>query len=157
MSTGAASTFRQVGIATGIAGLGAIFVHQVKPATIANLRSTADGQSVLAHGGSGLGSALASGGVRQAASAIPSAGGRQALLSSYQEAFASTFNHLMGIAAVIALVGAVGCLFLVRQKDFVPSTAPGEPHAVTPTDGAPTEAQPAGDDGATGLAPAPAG
>ena len=32
----------------------------------------------------------------------------------------------MSIAAVIALIGAVGCLFLVRQKDFVPSVAPGE-------------------------------
>ena len=35
-------------------------------------------------------------------------------------------NHLMSIATVIALVGAVGCLFLVRQKDFVPATGSGE-------------------------------
>ena len=32
----------------------------------------------------------------------------------------------MSIAAVIALVGSVGCLFLVRQKDFVPSVASGD-------------------------------
>ena len=45
------STFRQVGIATGIAGLGAIFVSQIKPAVTANLRSTPVGSAVLAHGG----------------------------------------------------------------------------------------------------------
>ncbi len=38
----------------------------------------------------------------------------------------STFDHLMGIAAVVAFVGAVGCLFLVRQRDFVPSLDEGE-------------------------------
>ena len=65
---------------------------------------------------------------------IPSASGRQALLSAYQDGFASTFNHLMAIAAVIAMVGAIGCLFLVRQKDFVPSVAPGEqPAPAAPT------------------------
>ncbi len=71
MSTGTASTFRQVGIATGIAGLGAVFVHQIKPAVVASLQSTPTGQAVLDHGGSQLGSTLASGGVRQAAAAIP--------------------------------------------------------------------------------------
>jgi len=156
MSTGAASTFRQVGIATGIAGLGAIFVHQIKPAVVANLQATSSGQAVLAHGGQGLGSALASGGVRQAASSIPSASGREALLSAYQEGFASTLNHLMAIAAIIALVGAIGCLFLVRQKDFVPSVAPGEQPTPAPApDQTPDQA--AGDDGSPGLAPAPAG
>ena len=156
MSTGTASTFRQVGIATGIAGLGAIFVHQIKPAVVANLQATSSGQAVLAHGGQGLGSALASGGVRQAAASIPSASGRQALLSAYQEGFATTFNHLMSIAAIIAMVGAIGCLFLVRQKDFVPSIAPGEqPAPAQAPDQTPDRA--AGDDGSPGLAPAPAG
>src|SRR5665213_901853 len=151
MSTGAASTFRQVGIATGIAGLGAIFVHQIKPAVVANLQATSSGQAVLIHGGKGLGSALASGGVRQAAASIPSASGRQALLSAYQQGFATTFNHLMSIAAVIALVGAIGCLFLVRQKDFVPSVAPGEQPTPAPApDQTPDQA--AGDDGSPGLA-----
>ncbi len=126
MSTGAASTFRQVGIATGIAGLGAVFIHQVKPAVVTSLRSTPAGQAVLDHGGSQLGSALASGGVRQAAAAVPVEAGRTALLDAYRTGFVSTFDHLMGIAAVVALVGAVGCLLLVRQKDFVPSLGDGE-------------------------------
>jgi EmrB/QacA subfamily drug resistance transporter len=80
MSTGAASTFRQVGIATGIAGLGAIFVHQIKPAVVSSLQSTPVGQAVLAHGGSQLGAAVATGSVRQAAATIPAEVGRHALL-----------------------------------------------------------------------------
>ena len=71
MSTGAASTFRQVGIATGIAGLGAVFVHQIKPAVVSSLQSTPVGQAVLVHGGSRLGAAVATGGVRQAAAVHP--------------------------------------------------------------------------------------
>lgn len=126
MSTGAASTFRQVGIATGIAGLGAVFVHQIKPAVTASLQSTPVGQAILAHGGNHLGSALANGGVRQAVAAIGSPVGRHTVLTAYQVGFTSTFDHLMGIAAVVAFVGAVGCLILVRQSDFVPSHDGGD-------------------------------
>ena len=144
---GTASTFRQVGIATGIAGLGAIFVHEITPAVVANLKASAAGQAVLAHGGQGLGTALASGSIRQAAATLPSAAGRQALLTAYQDGFASTFNHLMGIAALIALVGAVGCLFLVRQKDFVPSVAVGEWSTPATVDGG-------GDHATDGVGPA---
>ncbi len=151
MSTGSASTFRQVGIATGIAGLGAIFVHDITSAVVGNLQSSAAGRVVLDHGGPGLSTALASGSVRQAAASLPTAAGRQALLTAYQDGFASTFNHLMGIAAVIALVGAVGCLFLVRQKDFVPSVAAGEWSTPMPVEGD-LELAPAGAPG-----PAPEG
>jgi EmrB/QacA subfamily drug resistance transporter len=126
MSTGAASTFRQVGIATGIAGLGAVFVHQIKPAVVSSLQSSPVGRAVLVHGGSQFGTDVATGSVRQAAAAIPSEAGRHALLTAYQTGFVSTFDHLMGISAVVAMVGAVGTLILVRQKDFVPSIADGE-------------------------------
>jgi EmrB/QacA subfamily drug resistance transporter len=146
MSTGSASTFRQVGIATGIAGLGAIFVHQIKPAVVTSLQTTASGQGVLAHAGSRLDGALASGGVRQATASIPSAAARDALLSAYRTGFAQTLNHLMAIAAVTAMVGAIGCLLLVHQRDFVLSIAESE-----------RAAQPEADDGPTEVAAAQAG
>ncbi len=79
---------------------------------------------MLAHGGQRVTAAITGSGVRQAAAAIPVASVRDALLSAYQTGFAETFNHLMDIASVIAIVGALGCLVLVRQRDFVPSTAP---------------------------------
>jgi len=69
---------------------------------------------------------VANGGVRQAAAAIPAEAGRHALITAYQTGFVSTFDHLMGISAVVAMIGAVGTLILVRQKDFVPSIADGE-------------------------------
>ena len=81
---------------------------------------------MLAHGGSALGSALATGGVRQVAASIPTQAGRHALMTAYQVGFTSTFDHLMRIGAVVALVGSISCLFLVRQKDFVPSHGGGD-------------------------------
>ena len=40
MATGSSSTFRQVGIATGIAGLGAVFLSQIRPNTVSALAAT---------------------------------------------------------------------------------------------------------------------
>lgn len=126
MSSGAASTFRQVGIATGIAGLGAIFTSQILSRTIAVLETTPAGRVVVSRGGSQLHQAITGGGVRQAVAHIPLPAARTALVDAYRAGFASTFNHLMGIASVVALTGAIGAFFLVRQKDFVISHGPGE-------------------------------
>jgi EmrB/QacA subfamily drug resistance transporter len=119
MASGANFTFRQVGIATGIAGLGAVFANQIQHHTAAVLSATAAGREVLRHGGAALFGALQSGGVREAAAAIPSAHAQAALLHAYRVSFSHTLNVLMLIGAVIALVGAVGAFVLVRQRDFV--------------------------------------
>ncbi len=124
MATGSSSTFRQVGIATGIAGLGAVLLQQIRPNTVAALAATPDGRAVLAHGGSGLSDAINGGGIRQAAASISAVGPRNALISAYKVGFTTTFDHLMAIASAVAIVGAVGSLLLVRQRDFVPSVAP---------------------------------
>lgn len=127
MASGANNTFRQVGIATGIAVLGAIFQSQIIAHTTAALNKTAAGVAVLHHGGSALHGALAAGQVQQAASHIPIAGARAALTSAYHVGFSATLNHLMIIAAVVAFVGAVGAVALVRQRDFVIPGSPGAP------------------------------
>ena len=54
MASGANNTFRQVGIATGIAVLGAVFQSQIVSHTSAALAKTPDGAAVLHHGGSQL-------------------------------------------------------------------------------------------------------
>jgi EmrB/QacA subfamily drug resistance transporter len=118
MGSGANSTFRQVGIATGIAGLGAVFATQIQHHTTAVLNSSPAGRQVLRRGGSELTAALQSGSVREAASAVP-APARNVLLHAYRIGFSHTFNELMVIGAVIAFVGAVLTLVLVRQRDFV--------------------------------------
>ena len=125
MASGSSSTFRQVGIATGIAGLGAVFVSQIGPGTINALATTFPGLQVLAHGG-GVRAAISQGVVRQAVSTLPTAATRHALAGAYRSAFVNTFDHLMAISTVVAAAGALGSLALVRQRDFVPSIDPDE-------------------------------
>jgi EmrB/QacA subfamily drug resistance transporter len=127
MASGANNTFRQVGIATGIAVLGAVFQSQILTHTTAALNKTSNGVEVLRHGGSGLRGALYAGQVQQAARHIPSPGARAALTSAYHAGFSTTLNHLMIIGAVVAFVGAVGAVALVRQRDFVVPGSPGAP------------------------------
>jgi EmrB/QacA subfamily drug resistance transporter len=124
MASGANSTFRQVGIATGIAGLGTVFQTQIEHRTIAALEKTPAGQAVVTHGGAALQGALAGGGVREAVTSIPSAASRDALLAAYRVGFSGTLDRLMVIGAVIAFVGSIGSFVLVRQRDFVPSYSP---------------------------------
>jgi predicted MFS family arabinose efflux permease len=119
MASGANNTFRQVGIATGIAVLGAVFQSQIVAHTSSVLRNSAAGQLVLHRGGAQLTAAMSSGEVRQAATQIPVAAARSALLHAYQIGFSVTLNHLLDIAAVVAAVGAIGGFVLVRQRDFV--------------------------------------
>jgi EmrB/QacA subfamily drug resistance transporter len=126
MATGSSSTFRQVGIATGVAGLGAVFLNQIRTNTVTALTASAGGQGVLAHGGSRLNAAITGSGIHDAAAALPAAGARQALISAYRSGFALTLDRLMVVGMFIAFVGAVGSLVLVRQQDFVPSYSPAE-------------------------------
>jgi EmrB/QacA subfamily drug resistance transporter len=134
MASGANNTFRQVGIATGIAGLGTVFQTQIQHHTLAALASTPTGQAVASHGGSALQGALAGGGVREALTSIPSAAARNTLLAAYRVGFSATLDHLMIIGAVIALIGSIASFTLVRQRDFVPSYSPAahpEPEPVS--------------------------
>ena len=110
MASGANNTFRQVGIATGIAGLGSVFQTQIQHQTMTALGSPPAGQAVVAHGGAALQGALAGGGVREAMTAIPSAASRAALLHAYRVGFSATLDHLMVIGAVIAFIGSIGVL-----------------------------------------------
>jgi EmrB/QacA subfamily drug resistance transporter len=119
MASGANNTFRQVGIATGIAVLGAIFQSQIVSHTSNLLHQTSLGQEVLHRGGTQLTAALAGGGVTQAAAHIPSAAARATLLHAYHVGFSSTLNHITIIAAIIAFAGSVAGFVLVRERDFV--------------------------------------
>jgi EmrB/QacA subfamily drug resistance transporter len=129
MASGANNTFRQVGIATGIAGLGAIFQSQIVHKVSAGLASTAAGRTAASTHGAVLRTAFTSGQVRTAIAHWP-AGQAHAVLDAYRAAFSSTFDHLMLISAAVALVGSVAGFALVRQRDFVPSYAPAPAHTV---------------------------
>jgi len=127
MASGINSTFRQVGIATGIAGLGAVFQHSVTHSTAAALAISGRVHeiTVAAHGQ--LGTLLESGEVTQIAHKLSPAA-REALDHAYKVGFTDAFTTIALIAAGIALIGSVLAFVLVRSKDFVSSgQAPAAP------------------------------
>ena len=127
MASGANSTFRQVGIATGIAGLGSVFQSQVQKKTVDALHATHMGTAIALRGGSHLREAILGGDVRQVAAKLPTSA-RTVLLDAYRSGFSSTLNTIVLIAAIIALVGSIGSFALVRQRDFVPSVGAPPSH-----------------------------
>jgi EmrB/QacA subfamily drug resistance transporter len=109
MGSGINSTFRQVGIATGIAGLGALFQQLLEDkVTGALARVPAD---VLATGSPRV------------------AGPSPAAQHAYLEAFTGALNDLFVVAGVVAIVGGVLSAVLIRRRDFIAS---GQEHATAP-------------------------
>jgi EmrB/QacA subfamily drug resistance transporter len=112
MASGINSTFRQVGIATGIATLGAIFQSSVASKILDALN--------------------ASGAARPAGEHLPPAEvlaqGNPKVLGAAHDAFVTgwtgALNEILVIAAIVALAGAVAALVLVRKQDFVAHGAP---------------------------------
>jgi EmrB/QacA subfamily drug resistance transporter len=118
MGSGINTTFRQVGIATGVAGLGAVFQSRVD-SKLAEL---------LPHAPAGLGEVVASSGSRGvAALPLPPAIHAKAVHAA-DVAFVSGFNEIILIAAILSFVGAALGFALVRSQDFVaPQGAPPAP------------------------------
>jgi EmrB/QacA subfamily drug resistance transporter len=108
MGSGINTTFRQVGIATGVAALGAVFQSRVDSKLSELLPNAPDG----------LGELVASGGSRAAAAAAPP-GLHDRVVQASNEAFVSGFNEIVLIAAVLSFVGAALGFLLVRSRDFV--------------------------------------
>jgi EmrB/QacA subfamily drug resistance transporter len=134
MASGINSTFRQVGIATGIAGLGAVFQHSVTQHTTTALLAGGHAREILSSAHGRLGTLLESGEVTQIARSL-SPGARAALEHSYRVGFTDAFTTIAAIAAVVALVGGALAFVLVRTRDFVsagelPVAAPEEAEAV---------------------------
>jgi EmrB/QacA subfamily drug resistance transporter len=118
MASGINSTFRQVGIATGIAGLGAVFQHSVTHGTTAQLRASGHAREILRAAHGRLATLLESGEVARIAHTLPAAA-RTALNHSYRVGFTGAFTTIAIIAAALALAGAALAFALVRSRDFV--------------------------------------
>jgi hypothetical protein len=118
MGSGINTTFRQVGIATGVAGLGAVFQGRVNSKL----------SELLPHAPKGLGEVVASGGSRAVAELhLPPAIHAKATHAA-DVAFVSAFNEIILIAAIGSFVGAALGFWLVRSSDFVqPTGGPSEP------------------------------
>ncbi len=123
MASGINSTFRQVGIATGIAGLGAVFQHEVTQSTKAALTASGQAPAVESAAHGQLGTLLVSGEVHSVLHTLSPAA-RTALQHSFRVGFTDAFTSVLVIGAVIAFVGAVLAFALVRSRDFVVSHQP---------------------------------
>ncbi len=133
MASGINSTFRQVGIATGVAALGAVFSSRIGSALSRNLGGAPT--AVRAYEGK-LADAVSSGAIHQAIANVPPAL-RGTIHRAADASFITAFNDILLIAAIVALVGSVLGFLLVRKRDFI-----GAPQAQSAAEGAGAAAEP---------------
>lgn len=112
MGSGISNTFRQVGIATGIAALGAILQARV----ITHVEDALRGMHGIDVGR--VAHSVATGSTQQAIATAP-AGTRGAVAHAARSAFVTGLNEIFLVAAVVAFVGAAIGFALVRRRDFV--------------------------------------
>ena len=124
MASGINSTFRQVGIATGVAALGAIFQSRVSSELASSLPQAPDA----------FADAVSSGAASAALAEVPLQFREQAAAAA-NDAFIAGLNEILLFGAAIAFVGGVASWALVRGRDLVapagapPPQASGEPTA----------------------------
>jgi MFS family permease len=112
MAAGINDTFRQVGIAVGIAAWGAIFLG----AGAAKTQEVAGG-AVTHSGARDLVEAASSGNLHQALAGVP-AGARDAVSNAAQQGFLHGLNEILILGALLSLVGSLVALWLVREREI---------------------------------------
>jgi hypothetical protein len=134
MASGINNTFRQLGVATGIAGFGAIFQSRITDMLDGALASSA---TAAGPSGTDLARWAATGQTREVAAAVP-AGARPRIVEMVPATFASGLNQVFVVGSVLAFTGALLALLLIRRRDFedgatdlpearIPDSAPGSP------------------------------
>jgi hypothetical protein len=116
MASGIGNTFRQVGISTGIAGLGAIFEHAVTQRTLHALGGKLPG-------GGDVSAALSSGNIGPILRSLPP-DQRARFVEAFHTGFTGALNDVLLIGALVALWGALAGFLLIRREDFVGAPAP---------------------------------
>ncbi|HVU60857.1 MAG TPA: MFS transporter [Mycobacteriales bacterium] len=119
MASGINSTFRQVGIATGIALLGTLFSKKAGSDVTKQLAHTP-----LAGKAKALSGALQNG---EATSYLKHLPPQQVQLAAHaaRASFTAALNEILLVAAIIAFVAGALALALIRAKDFVQHEAVG--------------------------------
>jgi MFS family permease len=132
MASGVSATFRQIGIAAGIAALGSIFTSAMEH----NLTFA----SPVASSAPRIVAMVRQGQVSQLIASLPPAR-RGEVAVALKAAFAAGLNDLLYVTAALALVGGVCSLLLIRRKDFVQRTDP-QPSSGTSGQASPDSASP---------------
>jgi EmrB/QacA subfamily drug resistance transporter len=132
MGSGINSTFRQVGIATGIAALGSIFTSEVRSHVSAGLSAAHQG------GAAALSAAINNGATATAIGRLPPSA-RATAAEVARSSFVASLNDILLVAAILAFAGGVAALLLIRSRDFVSQSA-GEGGPARGETGGPIEA-----------------
>jgi EmrB/QacA subfamily drug resistance transporter len=111
MASGVNTTFRQVGIATGIAALGSIFTSAIQ-----HHLSSALPPSLAGSAGT-IVNAVRQGSAGQLLASVPAAN-RAVVGGALRSSFAAGLNDLLYVTAGLALAGAVCAMLLIRRKDL---------------------------------------
>ena len=130
MAAGINDTFRQVGIAIGIAAWGAIFLGRgaakVEELTAGSPAATGERPRQLVE-------ALSSGNLDSALANVP-AGARSGVADAARTGFLSGINEILMLGGLLAVAGAIAALWLIREEDIEreapievePAVVPGE-------------------------------
>jgi EmrB/QacA subfamily drug resistance transporter len=115
MASGINSTFRQIGIATGIALLGTLFTNRLTSTVTKRSARTA----FAPHSGQ-LAAALRNGDASKMFATVPPQE-RGELTELVRGSFTAALDEILLIAAIISFVAGILALLLIRSKDFVRS------------------------------------
>jgi EmrB/QacA subfamily drug resistance transporter len=121
MASGINSTFRQIGIATGIALLGTLFSNNVKDEVLARVAEVPG----LSHSGPQIATAVQSGEIGNVIVRLPEHA-RLAVGTITRAAFTMGLNRILLVAAAIALVSGVVSLAAIRGRDFAQQQGPAD-------------------------------
>ncbi len=115
MASGINSTFRQVGIATGIAALGALFQHDVAT-KFRGAVASAGGTPPPGLSPSAVADFVSFGGAQKV--------GNAALARAGETAFVGALDNILLYASLLAFAGALLARALTRDRDFVGGAVP---------------------------------
>ena len=114
MASGINDTFRQVGIAIGIAAWGAIFLGRgagkVEELAAGTPAASGDHPRELVE-------AVSSGNLDTTVSSFP-AGSRAGIADAAREGFLSGMNQILMLGGILAFAGALAALWLIRESDI---------------------------------------
>jgi EmrB/QacA subfamily drug resistance transporter len=114
MASGINDTFRQVGIAVGIAAWGAIFLgrgaDKVEQLTAGTPAASGERPRQLVE-------AVSSGNLDTALGSVP-AGARENVAGAAREGFLAGINEILMLGGILAFAGALVALWLVRESDI---------------------------------------
>ncbi|MGN6782812.1 MAG: MFS transporter [Marmoricola sp.] len=113
MASGINSTFRQIGIATGIALLGTLFSSRLTGA----VSEEVSGTPFAGHAGM-ISSALRGGQAKQLFAQAQQQGHAALLEKVARGGFTSALDHILLVGAILTLVSGVVAFALIRGKDF---------------------------------------